>query len=180
MAAATASTITSKVSDWISAVRGYLFPLFEHFITQGMLIPLNDKATVATTNVDDVGDILLLSQILPAHAYVHSFRGTPTDMDTNVSPALVYDVVAIDTDGNVLQTFVSGSTNGQAAAGSDTLLAARLGAWVGSKQWRLALKVTTASATPAAGTYKWYLLLSEGTLQALYSTSGPRLANAEA
>lgn len=126
----------------------------------GGLFPFGDVFTIPATSVDDVNDIQRLWQF-PAGAYIWDLRATPSDMDTGAA-ALVYSLLVTDAADSTLVTLVSGSTNGQAAAGSDRILSAAVGKFVGGSY--LSLKVTTAAATPAAGTIKVVGLISLGIL----------------
>lgn len=138
-----------------------------------------DSFTVPTTAIDDVGDFLRLWHF-PAGAFLWDLRGVASDMDTNATPTLVYDVVVTDSSDTVLHTLVSGSTKGQTgSATADDILAAKRGIYVGGNY--LALKTTTVAATPAAGTYKVAAQLSIGIINFGSATGGggqePRLTD---
>lgn len=47
--------------------------------------------TVATANIDEIGDVILLVAI-PSSAVVHDIRVLATDLDTHSTPTLAYDV----------------------------------------------------------------------------------------
>lgn len=136
-----------------------LYSLVEEQAPYCIEIPFGQKFTVPTTSLDDNNDILRLMKF-PAGAFITDLRCTPSDMDTNGTPALVYSLLAINDSDATQVTIVSGSTNGQAAAGSDRIATAAVGAYVGS-YW-LAFKATTAAATPAAGTLKIFLKFTMG------------------
>lgn len=137
--------------------------------------PFAQKYTVPSTTADGTNAILRLLKF-PAGAYIWGFRGTPSDMDTDATPAIVYSILAIDDADTAKVTLVSGSTNAQAAAGSDSLLAAAYGKFVGN-YW-LALKVTTAADVAAAGTYKLAMQFSIGAINRI--KRGTYLGDAEA
>lgn len=105
---------------------------------------------------------LTLLAVLPAGAYIWGWRSTPSDLDTDATPAIVYDIVTTDEDDNVKVTLVSGSTNGQAAAGSDALAAGAYGRYVGNQ--RLVFKIATAADVAAAGTLKCAWELTVGVI----------------
>lgn len=130
-------------------------------IVSGFAMPVTfgESITISTSHIDDVNDIRRI-YLFPAGAYLTDFRGTPSDMDTNATPTLVYSILTTDSSDVTQLTVVSGSTNGQAAAGSDLIATAAKGRYVGGQY--LVWKTTTASATPAAGTYKFYLAYSIG------------------
>lgn len=177
MAAATSDTTASGVKDGEKALQDFLFDLIENGMPRGVLIPINSKATVPTTAIDDVGDVLRISPRFPAWTRFQDFRGTPTDLDTNGSPALVYDVVVVNEAGTVLGTLVSASTKAQAASGADRIRDLAVG-FIANAACYIALKVTTAAATAAAGTYKWAALVSHGTFRP--TSIGVYLGDAEA
>lgn len=104
------------------------------------LVAIPFTATMATTQLDDVGDITELGY-LPENCTVIGFIITATDMDTG-TPALAYKLTAGSTD------LVTGITTGQSAASAffgctPTALTART---------KLQVNITTVSATAAAGT----------------------------
>ncbi len=107
-------------------------------------------AAMATTQLDDVGDITELGY-LPANCTVVGFIVTATDMDTG-TPALVYKLTAGSTD------LVTGITTGQSAASAffgctPTALTAVT---------KLQVNITTVSATAAAGTLNVVALYING------------------
>lgn len=126
------------------------------------------KYTIPATSLT-AGDIIRLFKF-PAGAFILDWRSTPSDMDTNVSPALTYSVLTTN-DSDVTQvTLVSLSTNGQAAAGSDSIIAAVKGRFVGG-QW-CCWKTGTAAATAAAGTLKVYCAFAVGAMNRLATNRG--------
>jgi ribosomal protein L2 len=137
--------------------------------------PIAQKFTIPSTSLG-AGNIVRLWKF-PAGAYILNWRSTPSDMDTNVSPALTYSIVVTDDADTVNLTLVSLSTNGQAAAGSDSIIAATVGRYVGN-QW-CAFKVGTASATAAAGTLKVFCAFALGVTNRLAPNRGLFLKDAE-
>lgn len=142
--------------------------------SQGCAIPFlfEDTFTIPTTSLDDADDINKLWQF-PAGSYIWGLRATPSDMDTNATPTLTYSLLAIDSANTTKVTLVSASTNGQAAAGSDTIIAGAQGKYVGG--YDLALKVGDAAATPAAGTIAIAMVLFIGALN--YTKNYPVLTD---
>lgn len=139
-------------------------------------VPVAQKFTIPSTSLG-VNNIVRLWKFPPG-SYLLLWRSTPSDMDTNVSPALTYSILTTD-DSDVTQvTLVSGSTNGQAAAGSDALIDAVRGRYVGN-QW-LCWKTGTAAATAAAGTLKVFCAFSCGVTNRLAPNRGLYLKDAEA
>jgi len=114
------------------------------------LVALPFTAAMATTQLDDVGDITELGY-LPANCTVIGFIVTATDMDTG-TPALVYKLTAGSTD------LVTGITTGQSAGTAffgctPTALTAVT---------KLQVNITTVSATAAAGTLNVVALYING------------------
>jgi len=177
MAATTAETLASRIKSGLKAVEDYLRGFVLDDNPYGPMFPVNDIAAIPTTSIDEANDIIRISPKMPAGTYCHDFRGTPTDMDTNVSPAHVYDVVYVNEASVTQVTLVSGSTKSQAASGSDRITDAAAHKYCG--EGYVALKTTTASATPAAGTYKWAAVFSIGTLKPGKTPTGPYLLEAE-
>lgn len=112
----------------------------------------------------------------PAGAYLKAWRSTPSDMDTDATPALTYSILATDDADTTKLTIVSGSTNGQAAAGSDSMIAAVEGRYVGN-QWCV-FKVGTAADVAAAGTLKVWCEFAVGVINR--ANRGLYLRDAEA
>jgi hypothetical protein len=67
---------------------------------------LIDEVEVATTNIDDIGDIILFGPV-PSNAVITSIKIFSDDLDSNGSPALAYDV----------GLYYSGNGNGNKASG---------------------------------------------------------------
>ncbi len=161
MAAATAKA--AEVMEDLD--RGWIepatFDLRINKIPRSILLPFAQKFTVPTTSIDDANDILRLFKF-PGGAYLWDMVCTPSDMDTDATPALTYSLLTTN-DADVTQvTLVSGSTNGQAAAGSDRILSAAVGRYVGG-QWCV-MKCGTAADVPAAGTLKLAWVMSIGAI----------------
>ena len=129
--------------------------------------PIVQVFTIPATSLA-AGNIVRLWRF-PAGSYIKDWRSTPTDMDTG-SPALTYSILAIDDSDTTKLTIVSLSTNGQAAAGSDSIIAAVKGRFVGN-YW-CAFKVGTAATTAAAGTLAVYCDFSIGVINRLAPNRG--------
>ena len=162
----------------IDLERGWVGPATKDLIVNNLYrcieLPFAQKFTIPSTTNDGTNAILRLLKF-PTGCYLWGLRATPSDMDTGVA-ALVYSILAIDDADATKLTIVSGSTNGQAAAGSDSSLAAAYGRYVGN-QW-LAYKVTTPSGTAAAGTLKLAMKFSIGVINR--GKRGTYLQDAEA
>lgn len=163
MAAATVDSLASKVKDGFRKLETFFREAIAQGGPRGFLAPVGGKVTVATTNIDDIGDILRLSLKFPKGTIFHGFTGTPSDMDSGT--AHVYDIVVVDESDNVLLTLVSASTKSQAATGTDEIAAAARHRWA-SADCYIAMKTTTAASTAVAGTYHWGGLVSLGWLKA--------------
>lgn len=149
------ATMKSKMEGGLRNLDDGVVPV----LGSGIIFGFGDSIAVATTDIDSNTDILRLCKF-PAGAYIWDFRGDPSDLDG--ATALVYDIVTTDDSDVVKDTLVSASTAGQAGTAFDRLTAAQVGGFVGDR-W-LAIKVTTASGTPVAGTYKFVVSISIGLL----------------
>lgn len=118
------------------------------------------KFTIAATSLG--ANNIVRFWKFPAGAYLLDWRSTPSDMDTDGTPALTYSILALDDADTTKLTIVSGSTNAQAAAGSDSIIAAVKGRYVGN-YW-CAWKTGTAADVAAAGTVKVYCLFAVGVI----------------
>lgn len=118
------------------------------------------KFTIAATSLTANSIVRLWK--FPAGAYILDWRSTPSDMDTNGAPQITYSILTTDDSDSTLLTVVSGSTNAQAAAGSDSIIAAIKGRYVGNS-W-LVWKTGTGAATAAAGTLKVFCAFTIGVL----------------
>lgn len=139
------------VEPSILARRDYKRPV-SNIINQKFTIPVGSTAA---------SSIVRLWKF-PAGAYIRQWRSTPSDMDTGGSPAITYSILTTDDADATVLTLVSGSTNAQAAAGSDALLTAAVGRYVGNS-W-VVWKVGTGAATGVAGTLKVYCDFAIGTI----------------
>lgn len=172
----TASTQTASNGrvDLGEQVLGAIRNLVDVERCAGFAVPMAyaDTYTVPTTAIDEANDILRLCRY-PGGAYLSKMRITATDMDTNATPALVFDIVVTDANDTVKAVLINDTTIGQ-GAGSKVLDDAEVGEFVGG-YW-LALKTVTAAATPAAGTLKVYHEFSIGVMT---STGGanPKLTD---
>jgi hypothetical protein len=106
---------------------------------------ITQKFTIPAANLI-ANDIVRLFKF-PAAAFLLDWRSTPSDADAT------------------LLTIVSGSTNGQAAAGSDRMISAVAGRYVGNS-WCV-WKTGTAADVAAAGTLKVYCAFALGTINRL-------------
>lgn len=164
MAAATVDTVSSKIKNGWQMALSALQRMFYDQVPVGCRIPVTDgTATVATTNIDDAGDILRISPKLPPGTHIWDFRGTPSLLDSHGTPFLVYDVVFVTEADVVTVTLVSGSTAASGTIAADRIRNAAVGKYCG--EGYLALKVTTAARTAAAGTYKVAYDFSIGTVR---------------
>lgn len=124
-------------------------------LPQGFFAFDTGAQTVATTNVDDAGDALFTFQF-PADCYLYDLQVTVTDLDSDGSAALVFDVITSTTgaSGGTEVVLINDTTIGQ-AGGSDEL--DRNGGLMLSdvSEKYLGIKVATASATAAAGTIRF-------------------------
>jgi hypothetical protein len=136
--------------------------------------PIAQKFTIPSTSLG-AGNIVRLWKF-PAGSFLLNWRSTPSDLDTNGAPALTYSILTTD-DADVTQlTIVSASTNGQTGAGSDAMIGAVMGRYVGN-QWCV-FKVGTAAATAAAGNLKVFCSFAIGVLNR--TTRGIYLRDPEA
>lgn len=156
-------TTANVTEQFLDVERGWVRPaaaaLIDHDLPRLIPIPLAQKFTIPTTATDEASDILRLIKFPPG-AYLWDFRGTPSDMDSDGTPAIVYSILTTDDSDVTKVTIVSGSTNAQAAAGSDVILGAARGRYVGN-QW-LVWKTTTPADVAVAGTYKAFVVFSIG------------------
>lgn len=96
---------------------------------------------IATTSIDEQDDIVELGYV-PAGVTVVGFVVTATDLDTGGSPALVFKLLLGATDLVTLITVGQGGTGSFFGCVPTTTTAPT----------KVSMKVTTAAATPAAGT----------------------------
>lgn len=155
---ATVATVPSNNKDLALVLQGMLNNNWSQ--SQAPLavcgFPINAKITLTAADLAN-GNYILISPLLPNGTHIQSFRGTPSDMDNGGSPSLAYEVWAVTVVAGVVTAdvlkLVAASANAQAAADSDTLLAACRNRHIGNTY--IAIKITAGAATPAAGTYKW-------------------------
>lgn len=132
------------------------------------------KFTIPSTSLGANNIVRLFK--FPAGSYLKAWRSTPSDMDTDATPALTYSILATDDADTTKLTIVSASTNGQAAAGSDAMIAGVLGRYVGN-YWCV-WKTGTAADVAAAGTLKVWCEFAIGVINRLQR--GLYLKDAEA
>lgn len=155
MATVNAAEVMADLNSWVGPATK---DLIEYDLPRCYLLPFAQNFTIPAANLV-ANDIVRLFKF-PAGAYIWQWRSTPTDMDTDGTPALTYSILTTD-DADVTQlTLVSGSTNAQAAAGSDSLIAGIVGRYVGN-QWCV-WKTGTAADVAAAGTLKCAWTMSIG------------------
>lgn len=135
---------------------------------------VNQKFTIPAANL--VANDIVRFFKFPAGAYLLDWRSTPSDLDTDATPAVTYSILTTNDADATQITIVSGSTNGQAAAGSDSIIAAVKGRYVGN-QWCV-FKTGTAADVAAAGTIKVYCAMALGTINR--AARGLYLKDAEA
>lgn len=115
------------------------------------LFPMEFDLTFSSTN-NELNDVMEAGY-LPEYTRVAAVIWAPTDMDTNVSPAVVHKVTVGSTD------IVSSLTGAQTGAASLTVCTqASIAAAVSSSRQLVKVTSTTAAATAAAGTAKLILL----------------------
>jgi hypothetical protein len=113
---------------------------------------------VAATVVTGNGNIFRLCPI-PGGYYAGDVTVTMPTMDSNASKTTVYDLVTLDSAGSVVNTLISASTTAK-AGGTDAIAASAKFLYVGNQT--LALRFSTGSATPVAGTWTLNMLLHDG------------------
>lgn len=117
--------------------------------------------TVATTNTETADDELFTLKF-PDETYLISLQATATDLDSNVAPALVFDVIVEDSAGTEV-VLINDTTIGQ-AGGSDELDANSGHILRDVSNHYLGFKVGTGAATAAAGTIRYKGLVWIGPL----------------
>lgn len=166
MTAATTSAIQAAADIVSKKIEGSNANVTSELVSikgSGQAYNWSDTFTLATTRLDDVGDITRLLRFPPG-AVLDEFRGTISDADTNATPTLVYSILVTDSADATKTTVVLSSTNGQ-AGGTDRITNAAVGTFAGD--YFLSIKIGTVAATPAAATYKVYVKFSIGTLSLL-------------
>lgn len=148
MAAATrtASTAGLTVAQGLMAAVERKAEVFEN--TPLSVVLLQFVVSVKTTNIDDAADEVLIAYF-PGETYLLALAITATDMDTDATPALVFDINRDDL--TTETTLINNTTIGQ-GGGSDDLDAdgGHMGRWLTDSY--LSMKTVTAADTPAAGT----------------------------
>jgi hypothetical protein len=123
--------------------------LFNEIPSGTFLIPFN--LTFSSTN-NETADVMEAGYI-PANVRVFYVIWAPTDMDTNVSPAVVHKVTVGSTD------IVTGLTGAQTGTASLTVCTqAALAATPSTSPALVKVTTSTAAATGAAGTAQLFLL----------------------
>lgn len=121
--------------------------------------------SLATTNIDNADDGVVFYQF-PSAAYLWDLSVYATDMDTNATPTLVFDVGIGDSDGAVDTVLINDTTIGQGAGRDD--LDATVQKWVNCSSKYLMIDIVTAAATAAAGTLTVSFIYTEN----LHTLSG--------
>ena len=113
------------------------------------LVPFTTSYSTSQNELNDVMEI----GYLPANVTVYGFIYAPTDMDTNVSPALVHKVTVNGVD------VVTSLTGGQTGTASwNVVTPTAVGTTPGTSPQLVTITSTTAAATAAAGTVTLALL----------------------
>lgn len=124
---------------------------------------------LATTELDDVGDIVALF-LFPESCVLAdpgSWVITLTDVDSNGAPALAWDLKVSDLASSPTETtLISGSTTGQAAGSDylDNVASPTAEVLLDLSNQYLIFEVTTAAATAAAGTLQFRIAYSSGVI----------------
>ena len=122
---------------------------YDNYGAGAFLVPFS--LTFGTTD-NETNDVVQAGY-LPAYTRVVAVIWAPTDMDTNVSPAVVHKVTVGATD------IVTGLTGAQSGAASLTVCTqASIATAVSSSAQLVTVTSTTAAATAAAGTAQLFLL----------------------
>lgn len=107
----------------------------------------------------------------PDGVFLMDWASKPTDMDTDGTPAIVYDIVVLNSANVEGSTkIVSGSTAAQAGTATDSIAAGAKGLFVGGL-WAC-MKVTTAADVGAAGSIRCVFTLANGVLSASPAANG--------
>lgn len=152
-----------------------MFDALEDQIARCVVLPFAQKFTVPVAIPTTGNEILRLFKFPPG-SYIWEWRSNPSDMDTGGAAALTYSILTTDDAGTTQVTIVSASTNGRTGTGTDRILDAAVGRYVGN-QWCV-MKTGTAAQTPVAGTLKTAYQFSVGVVNR--ATRGPYLRDAEA
>lgn len=158
MAAATVSASENnldlqRLADYVGSLRSVADAGLD-----GLVLPFKFKVAVATTNIDDSGDLLRICTF-PAGFFLSDLAATLTDMDTHATPALVGRLVLLDSADSEDSDVTASTTVGQGGGTVDIAPAAK-GKYVGGLT--LAWKTNTAAATAAAGTLTVYWTMHWG------------------
>lgn len=135
-------------SDYARGIKPMPIPTSQEMVTVLVALPV----TVDQQLLNDVYDMCYL----PENCVLVDAKFAATDVDTNASPAHAMsfgflNAAGTDIDGTALQTGIQVGRTGSVAR-LTPILATLLSATNGSTRRKLGYKVTTAAATPAAGT----------------------------
>ena len=153
----TASTVTSTQAGYGDKLIEPVAKRVESYFTQipnrphGERLWLLPAVTIPTTSIDDVADIVKLFKI-PANigpVYLLGLKCVSTAMDVHATPTLAFTIETYTTtDGTALIT----ATTTPQAGGTAVLSSANTAQYTDISGKFIAMKVTTAAATAAAGT----------------------------
>lgn len=126
----------------------------------GLYAVNSGAVTIATTDIDDVGDEVRLLKF-PDQCYLlpTTLSVTATDMDSNATPLLAFDINTDD--GSTEVQYIAATTIGQSSGSKQA--AADKAQLVDVSNLYLSLKVTAAAATGVAGTVTAKCLVYLGT-----------------
>ena len=154
-AAITTSTLAGYGSETTSSItkRKAASEFAKSTKPHGHFVFSSGAVTVPTAAIDDIGDRLLIFKF-PAdlgEIYIESLTMTTTALDAHATPTLSFSLVTHDGTSDV-DTYISASTVGRTGATDeiDADTGFRFKSDVSGKY--LAMKVTAAAATAAAGT----------------------------
>lgn len=141
----------------VGAVATFTQPawVFPAAANQG-IIPVWVSAAIATTNIDHADDSILLAGPMPDVAYIKNAAGVFvarwTDMDTNATETLDFDLGFGASDGGLDVTFLNNGTAVEDAAVAENAQLAANDPWIDVGGLYLIMEIIAVSATPAAGT----------------------------
>jgi hypothetical protein len=129
---------------------------------RGGIFPWRHKYSLATTEIDNADDSIRLLQVPDGMCLIDGTVHFEDDADTNVSPALVWDLITEDLDGNDdTLKLITAATAGQSAGEAVAFDTAARGVIYSAARY-ITMDVTTAAGTAAAADFWLTLLLSYG------------------
>lgn len=118
--------------------------------------PVWISCSIPTTAIDHADDSILLAGPLPAVAYIKNASGvfcaTWTDMDTNATETLDFDLGFGGADGVLDYTFMNNGTAVEDAGSGESAHISGEDPWIDVGGLYVIMEVIAVSATPAAGT----------------------------